>query len=126
LAQFAEEDYDTLEHIVSKFSVVATTPNVLTEVSNLCDNLSGDDKNNYLTCIVTHINLIAEEYVPARIVAAATAFSQFGLSDAVLAEIAGRQFLVLTVDGTLYHFLTTLSLPAINFNHIRTAYWANS
>jgi len=124
LAAFTERDYDALEEIVGRFQIVATTPNVLTEMSNLCDGLTGEDKNKYLAAAINHVNIVDEQYVPSRDVIASIAFSQFGLSDAVLSEIAVRHFLILTVDGSLYHFLMTLSLPVLNFNHLRTAYWA--
>jgi len=126
LSAFTERDYEALEAIVSRFQVVATTPNVLTEVSNLCQNLDGQDKNRYLTEIANHVNLINEEYVPSRTVISSTAFCQFGLSDAVLTEIAVRQLLVVTADAPLYHFLLHLSLPTVNFNHIRTSFWEDS
>jgi hypothetical protein len=50
-------------------------------------------------------------------------FAVIGLSDAVIAEIANRDLLVMTTDGPLYHYLQTIGLPVLNFNHIRTLYW---
>ena len=125
-SEFTEEDYDALEDIVGKFQQVVTVPNVLTEVSNLCTGFLGNDSQRYLEAIIGHVNLIAEEYVPSKNVVSGGAFAHFGLTDAVLSEIAARHFLILTVDGALYHFLVSLGLPAINFNHIRTGYWESS
>lgn len=127
VSQFTVEDFDALDDLVRRFHVVVTTPNVLTEVSNHCDGFAGDDKEQYLNVIIDHLTVVAEEhYVPSKDMIVTNAFSHFGLSDAVLAEIASRRFLVLTADAQLYHFLLQLGLPAINFNHIRTDYWKES
>jgi hypothetical protein len=120
---FTVEDYDALEEIVKRFQLVATTPNVLTEASNLCTGFAGDDKNRFQQAIETYVYSFSEEYVPSRDVIANEIFSHCGLSDAVLAEIATRRFLILTVDGTLYNFLLQLGLSTLNFNHIRTHFW---
>jgi hypothetical protein len=126
LSEFSADDFDALEDIIKRFPVITTTPNVLTEVSNLCWGFVGDDLERYLATIINHVTIVTEEYVPSKDVISATAFAHMGLSDAVLAEIASRNLLVLTMDGRLYHFLLSLSLPTINFNHIRTDYWKDS
>jgi hypothetical protein len=123
LNSFAPEDYETLTTIVNRFQTVATTPNILTEVSNLADRLTDKYKRDYLNAFAAEISLLDEKYVPTKAVVLSNAFSIFGLSDAVIWEIANRELLVMTTDGQLYHYLLTLGLPVLNFNHIRTQYW---
>jgi hypothetical protein len=123
LNSFAPEDYDTLTTIVNRFQTIATTPNILTEVSNLADSLTDKYKEDYLNAFAGEISLLDEKYVPTKAVLSSEAFSIFGLSDAVIAEIANRDLLVMTTDGHLYNYLLTIGLPVLNFNHIRTRYW---
>jgi hypothetical protein len=48
LDTFTAEDYDTLSAIVDSLGLVATTPNILTEVSNLADQITGSHKGAYI------------------------------------------------------------------------------
>lgn len=123
LNSFVPEDYDALTTIVNRFQTIATTPNILTEVSNLADRLRDKYKEVYLNAFIAEISLLDEKYVPTKDVLASDAFSIFGLSDAVIAEIANRDLLVMTTDSPLYHYLLTIGLPVLNFNHIRTLFW---
>jgi hypothetical protein len=123
LNSFVPEDYETLITIVNRFQTIATTPNILTEVSNLADSLTAKYKSDYLNAFAAEISLLDEKYVPTKDVLSSDAFSIFGLSDAVIAEIANRDLLVMTTDGKLYNYLSSIGLPVLNFNHIRPLYW---
>lgn len=123
LNMFSAEDYDTLVEIAKRFSLLATTPNILTEVSNLADGLAGNHKDAYIDSFVDHVSVLAEHYVPSEQLVGSQVFTLFGLSDAAIAEIANRELLVITIDSPLYHYLSAMGLDVLNFNHIRTNYW---
>ena len=123
LNMFTLEDYDALASIVRRFERLVTTPNILTEVSNLADNLRGAHKQACLASLVDQITVLDEHYVPSESLIASTALNAFGLTDAVIAEIASRAFLVMTIDLPLYNYLCTLELPVLNFNHLRGFLW---
>jgi hypothetical protein len=120
LNMFSAEDYDTLSAIAERFVGLVTTPNILTEVSNLAENLTGAYKGEYLTSLSDMITILDERYIPSRDVVASPIFNQFGLSDAVIADIVTREFLVLTIDLPLYQYLLAMGVDVLNFNHIRT------
>lgn len=120
---FSAEDYDTLSAVVERFSLLSTTPNILTEVSNLADALTGRYKDDYIASFVNRLSVLNEHYVPSFELVGSPVFKLFGLSDAAIAEIASREILVLTMDAPLYQYLTGLGLDVLNFNHIRTIYW---
>jgi hypothetical protein len=123
LNMFVVEDFDALVTIVSRFRTVATTPNILTEVSNLAASVADKHKDEYVAEFAQEISVLDEQYVPSRHVLMSPALAAFGLSDAVIAEIATRDLLVLTIDAPLYQYLSGMGLPVLNFNHIRTMYW---
>ncbi len=50
-------------------------------------------------------------------------FAKFGLTDAAIAEIAAKKYLVLTDDFRLSQSLQAAGIDALNFNHVRDAYW---
>jgi hypothetical protein len=123
LNMFSAEDYDTLSAIVDRFGLLATTPNILTEVSNLADQITGSHRDAYIGSFVNHLSMLDERYVPSNKLVGSPVFNLFGLSDAVIAEIATRELLVMTIDLPLYHYLSAMELDVLNFNHIRTTYW---
>jgi hypothetical protein len=123
LNMFSGEDFDTISAIVSRFSVVTTTPNILTEVSNLADALTGIHRDAYIASFVNNLPLLSERYVPSHGLVGSAIFNLFGLSDAAIAEIASRELLVITMDLPLYQYLSAMELDVLNFNHIRTTYW---
>jgi len=58
----------------------------------------GTTKDDILGTIINHVTVVTEEYyVPSKNMIVTAAFAHFGLSDAVLAEIASRHLLV--IDG---------------------------
>jgi hypothetical protein len=123
LNMFAADDYTLLDAIVSRFAIVATTPNVLTEVSNLADGVGGAYRDDYLAAFAKRITVLDERYVASAAVLTSPAFAKFGLTDAVIAEIASRDLLVMTIDLPLYQYLATMGLDVLNFNHLRPYYW---
>lgn len=64
-----------------------------------------------------------EVTVACRDVVTHASFPELGITDASFFLIAGNPALVLTTDFELAQRLAAEDLPAINFNHIRTAYW---
>jgi hypothetical protein len=123
LNMFATEDYDTLNAIVSRADLIVTTPNILTEVSNLADALTGTHKDEYITSLVERLAVLDERYVPSHELIGGTVFNLFGLSDSAIAQIATDRFLIITIDLPLYQYLSAQELDVLNFNHIRTSHW---
>jgi hypothetical protein len=119
LRQFVQRDISLLEAVLSKFRKFSTTPNILTEVSNLIG--SGDQEicqgaNEHLAA---HIRSLDEVYIESRTAAVLPLFARLGLSDTVLLKLP-RRSTVITADLPLANALQHLRLPCINFNHLRT------
>jgi len=122
LAVFTSEDFQLLTIFLRQFSRIVTTPNILTEVSNLSSAIPDTKKAAYFTWFASRLAVLQEEYVPS-IAALGNRWARFGLTDAGIAEIAKSRYLVLTDDFRLSQVLPSEGIDAVNFNHLREMYW---
>jgi hypothetical protein len=61
--RYSVNDFDVLQSTLARFDRVVTTPNILTEVNSLSNQLWERTRTNYLTAISQRISLLCEEYV---------------------------------------------------------------
>ena len=122
LSAFTKEDFDLLVRFLNGFSRIVTTPNILTEVSNLSSGVPQGKRGIYFRWFTSRIQLLAEEYIPSG-TAMANRWARFGLTDAAIAEIASSRYLVLTDDFPLSQSLQRAGIDAINFNNLRGMAW---
>lgn len=121
--QFLPEDYDVLSSFLNRFAVRITTPNVLTEVSNLAGTLKGQNRLLVFSVLSKAINLLREDFVPSRDAASLPECLRFGLTDTCLLTAAVGKYLLLTDDLPLAQLCSARGGAVINFNHIRTRTW---
>ncbi|TAE32224.1 MAG: hypothetical protein EAZ91_04970 [Cytophagales bacterium] len=120
---YTEEDFGLLINFMGLFKLYVTTPNILTEVSNLLEGV----KYQYgpvLALLPQLVEGFVEIYEPSFDVMKQkeTAFLKFGLGDAVSYGLAEQDYLVLTDDLSLCYMLQSRGLDALNFNHLRSDY----
>ncbi len=124
---FQKDDYTILRRFLGRFEVTATTPNILSEASNLLrqGGLPVPDKNRhrYFENLVQRIRILDEHYVRSRDAVAINSFPRIGLTDAAILLLAKGRFLVLTDDLPLSGMLERAGIDALNFNHIRYEVW---
>ena len=113
-----EEEFPLIEKLVESFSVLHTTPNVLTEVSNLGRKL-GPAFFDLLQRIVTRLD---EQYCASKDAVENPHFRKLGLTDAAL--IVGAKSLVVTADADLHGILRARQIEAVNYHHLREDYWS--
>jgi hypothetical protein len=118
LNSFQVADVELLSETLKVFSVIRTTPQVLTEVSNLANSLPSWIKDDWVEHFSKQIQIISEEWVPAVSVAASP-FMRLGLTDAALAVLASTH-VILTLDFPLSNSLESQGLSVINFTHLRS------
>jgi hypothetical protein len=119
VSMFSIEDFHLLVRILKNFRMVVTTPNILTEVSNLSGALAGQRKLDYFAGFAKNLDLLKEEYVPCKRATSSALFRSLGLTDASIATVAERPVLVITTDFELNYRLQSLGLDSLNFNHDR-------
>lgn len=111
---YTEDDFNLLEELMENvFAKVYTTPNVLTEVSNL-----GPDEIGFFSVLQTVVQVLDERYCTSRTAVDDPSFVKIGLTDSALLTL-GQEFLIVTADVRLYSTLRSRNIDAVNFTHIR-------
>lgn len=94
---FSVRDFERLSDIVSRFRTLVVTPHVLTEVSNLANDLRDEWKDTFANSFRKWIALLEERHTSAGILSQNRLF-RFGITDVSLVEAAPLA-LILTQDG---------------------------
>jgi hypothetical protein len=119
LRAYTAADYDLLRRVIEGASDVLTTPNALTEASNLIAHIADPARSEIRETLQRLTFNLQEAYVPSAIAARRVEFVRLGLADAAMLELAGEQRVVLTADFDLYLAVLGGGGDAINFNHLR-------
>ena len=118
-ATFTVEDYGILVRFLQLFRLIVTTPNILTEVSNLAGQIAEPLRTRVFQIFAQAVKIVPEQYVASSTATENATFVRFGLTDAIIASIAEGEILVLTDDFRLSQYLEHSGLPVVNFNHLR-------
>lgn len=120
---YSREDFTLLTAYVGGFGRMLTTPNVLTEVSNLLGQLSEPLRRRALLALGVLMGEFEEKYLPSIGLAEDAHFPILGLSDTSIIHSADEDVTVLTDDLQLYVRLSSAGVDVINFNHLRSGSW---
>lgn len=121
--KFIPEDYDLLQRILTYFQTIVTTPNILTEVNSLANQLGEPERSQCFSIFSEIISNMNESYIESRTITNTENFAKFGLTDCGILNVARGKYLVLTDDLKLANYLQKVGIDAINFNNIRTLGW---
>jgi hypothetical protein len=124
--QFNIDDLLLLKSIIHQFNRLLTTPSILTEVSNLSNQLPNHVKQDYFSTFANQVELFEERYIPSINITKTAEFTKFGLTDATIHQISTQGALIVTIDFPLANMLESRGLSVINFNHLRGIAWFNS
>jgi hypothetical protein len=117
--KYTVRDFDLLQRLLEQvFRIVLTTPNILTEVSNLATKLSESERPLFFDQMKQCIASLDERYCHSRTAASDRNYRTLGLTDAGILTVC-HGLLVLTDDLPLYSVLLNRGMDAINFTHIR-------
>ena len=115
---FTIADFDTLSTLIGWFGKLATTPHVLSQVSDLTD-LSGKELAIGRKHFAVLVEKVEEYYDTSTALVTDPLFARLGLTDAAIANVSSRGILVLTSDLILQLALQQRGFDALNFNHVR-------
>ena len=118
--EFIPKDYDLLLQILKGFQKIVATPNVLSEINSLANQLGEPERSQCLLLFVNLISQISEEYVESNIIARHDVFYRFGLTDCGIMLLAKDKYLVLTDDLKLHLHLMAIGIDTVNFNNLRS------
>jgi len=117
---YRAEDFQVLQQFVAPFQRSLSTPNILTEASNLLKGGSEAETQAYRTALRRYVEAVDERYLPATPIVAEPAYLKLGLTDAGLVQHAIKAgILVLTDDAQLAGWLYHLNADVVNFTHLR-------
>lgn len=114
-SRYCADDFEILDDLLRNFTKFTTTPNILTEVSNLGGQLNGAAKEHFFEFLSKFIQMTTERYVPSAEISQDRFFIEFGITDRGIFELAKTECLVITDDFRLSARCTN----SINFNHLR-------
>lgn len=117
--EFAGEDYRLLREILECFRILYTTPNVVTEVSNLLRAGGRERMRGATEALRRWVILTKEEYVEGRNIVGDPCFMKFGITDAGLKIVLSRGILLVTTDWPLAGYVEALKFDVLNFNNLR-------
>lgn len=120
-SRYCTEDFKILDDLISKFSKnkFVTTPNILTEVSNLGGQLSDNAKKQFFAFLAKFIQKTTEKYIQSSEISKDNLFIKFGITGMGLLELARTKHLIITDDFRLSSFCIKQGFDSINFNHLR-------
>jgi len=120
---FSIKDLEVISAIFNYFDKIITTPNILTEVSNLSNQLDEDERLIYYLLFAKLVSLFDEEYVPSSRVCSLDHFNRFYLTDSGIIELVKDKYLVLTDDFKLSGKLRSSGIDCIQFRDLITVAW---
>ena len=124
VSAYTLKDYELLVRLLSSFTILLTTPHILTEVSNLANSLpewlKPDWHRNIATLIASQQETpgLRERWTPAAELAKMPEFAAFGITDAALTNLSSEA-LVVTEDYRLSGVLRSQGVPVLNFSDLR-------
>jgi len=125
-SKFNRGDFQDICWIVNYFDKIITTPHILTEVSNLSNQLQDKCKDIYFNVFFEKLKILEEKNIPLRKAMEDTKIRKYGLSDAVIHTIANDKYLIITDDFPLSSILLSKGVDVINFNHLSYLSFLNS
>jgi len=119
LRAFSDQDYQNLSAIAARYAEHVSTPNILTEASNL---LGSSDQEMFPGAGVALANYCArlrEIYVPSEAVMSEGVYLRFGLADAGIVDVALRHRIhVMTAEYALHGILVRSGGTSVNLRHL--------
>jgi hypothetical protein len=120
---YTRQDYALLAAFVGEFRQMMTTPNVLTEVSNLLGQLAEPMRRRALVGLGSLAGKLDEKYLPSSNLVADHHFPLLGLADTSIIVSVNKAVTVVTDDLDLYLRLSSAGVDVVNFNHLRSGAW---
>jgi len=102
---YTREDYYFLLNLLAGYDRIITSPNILTEVDNILNRITGEDKYKYLVLVKTIYKQTIEKYIETEIVAQNWYFDMLGVTDSSILMMAKNCELLISGDSGLCVFV---------------------
>ncbi|MDR1149331.1 MAG: hypothetical protein LBK66_11940 [Spirochaetaceae bacterium] len=112
---YTKEDYYLLLNIISNYDRIITSLNILTEVDNILNRITGEDKYKYLILIKTIYNQTMEKYIKTKIISQNWFFDTLGITDSAILMMAKESELLISGDSILCDYAKSLNIKTFDF-----------
>jgi predicted nucleic acid-binding protein len=112
---YTKEDYYLLLNIISNYDRIITSPNILTEVDNILNRITGEDKYKYLILIKTIYNQTIEKYIKTKEISQNWFFDTLGITDSAILMMAKESELLISGDSSLCDYAKSLNIKTFDF-----------
>ncbi len=118
VSSFRLSDVLLLQNLVAGFSVMITTPHILTEASNLAEQAPPAWRMRLMDALRDFAEMQQEVYEPSASLTRRKEFRQLALADTALLALT-RDVTVATLDYELYGRILQDGGMAVHFDHLR-------
>jgi hypothetical protein len=112
---YTKEDYYFLLNILSNYDRIITSPNILTEVDNILNRITGEDKYKYLILVKTIYKQTIEKYIKTETISQNWYFDTLGITDSVILMMAKESELLISGDSSLCDHAKSLNIKTFDF-----------
>jgi predicted nucleic acid-binding protein len=112
---YTKEDYYFLLNILSNYDRIITSPNILTEVDNILNRITGEDKYKYLVLVKTIYKQTVEKYIKTDIISQNWFFDSLGITDSAILMMAKESELLISGDSSLCDYAKSLNIKTFDF-----------
>jgi len=121
LSIYKAEHFDLLVSMLSKYDTILTCPNVITEIDNLLNKTSGENRNKYLAVIKKIILDSEERYKKSKDACSDWMFNEIGLTDTIVLSLAKEAQLLISGDSQLCDYARSLEIKLFDFKEFINA-----
>jgi hypothetical protein len=112
---YKEKHYLKLIDILDGYTEIFSCPNINTEVDNLLNDYSGENKNRYLRIYREIINKSNEKYIESKVIVQNWVFQNLGLTDTIVLEMAKKCDLLISGDSELCDYARSQDIRVFDF-----------
>jgi predicted nucleic acid-binding protein len=112
---YTKEDYYFLLNILSNYDRIITSPNILTEVDNILNRITGEDKYKYLILVKTIYKQTMEKYIKTETISQNWYFDALGITDSAILMMAKESELLISGDSSLCDYAKSLNIKIFDF-----------
>lgn len=110
LSIYTQEDFETINNLITKENRLISTPNVWTEVDNLCNRVTGEDRNRYDSVMKKLVKDSHEKFIETGFALNDVYFAILGITDSILLNLAKRCDMLITGDSKLFDYARAHSI----------------
>jgi predicted nucleic acid-binding protein len=112
---YTKEDYYFLLNVLSNYDRIITSPNILTEVDNILNRITGEDKYKYLLLVKAIYKQTMEKYIKTEEVSQNWFFDTLGITDSAILMMAKESELLISGDSSLCDYAKSLNIKTFDF-----------